>query len=1207
MSSSVDIPPLMSSDVCLQDAAYLEPCQTDRGQPAPSDAAYLEPCQTDRGQPAPSDAAYLEPCQTDRGQPAPSDAAYLELCQTDRGQPAPSDAAYLEPCQTDRGQPAPSDAAYLELCQTDRGQPAPSVCPLMQHTWSRVRLTEVNPHLVCVLCHGYFIDATTMAECPHSFCRSCIVLYLETKAYCPICEVQIHKTKPHLNLKPDKTLQDIVYKLVPGLYHEEMRRRKEFYAKYPNRDLYLSPEARGVGVERIIYSPEDQISLSLEYYDESDKTEAEGHRLRKKERVSNRSDREREEWAPTRPGTQPVVPLQKPTPDSNGLKRYLQCPAVVTMRHLKKFLRLKYGLSPSCTVEILYRRESLPDSYSLMDIAYIYTWKRNGPMRFYYRIHVPTTLRTILPPLKPSSEPIRDLGPPKRHPGSELLDAVGLRPKPIDPPRDPTLDPPQLEEKPHKKGVEETAKPTDELKTSVTKEEKDRIKMSPEESNAVNQLLALSSGQIPVANSSKPKETSEPVSSILTTPTESGVVTTPAVAATVSVTPGAPSITTSVTEAPTKSTTSNGNVFKVPQSMTKRFVLNGGKLVAAKNKQSNAKVGGKLGEKSRVNGKLVNGDNTVDRYTNPLGLGGMQGGRLPPGSPRPPPNSDKIMKTKYMPPAGLLMSRLPEVTVSQNKSPSEQRVAQKTQVPQVSSSQPQSKHNQNQNRPVLNANGNKTASPNGQPPHRKETNRLEQIVQNCLKKETTQKKETEARCEANGMKRNGTLSANGSESARAASSIRPPDHAGVDRVDSAAVGTSILKRKLNDNPLNKQAAPEGLGDAKKRRLVTPDVSIELTTHPSKDKQKERKPSDLSTLTKRFLHDIQRTSMKKIDSEIKTNKLEQMCASTVKIEKVPAPPSRSAPAPKTAVNGTEKTKPIDSTEFSSDEDQLFIDIRNKCEALKRKNPEPVSIAIERVSEDPNAKTDSVQSPPSTDTEATTTSSTPPVSNTTTNTDVTPKPSGTHKKLPRLIEINAPPRPKVPSLISDPKQKTGVKMTTVRKEVPIGKEGPQVRRDSNGALDLSAGMSPPSKTGSKSPLPRTLSSEKSPTPSALSPLLAMSSFPLPETKASPIRIPNIKPKTSPNPRPSSLSSSSPSPPAEPRAASEVFPSAAAYQQLYRHQMELQSRFLASQVNNNNWSRENPLTPKKFEDWMRNVMNLPHHPLMFPSQLSPESGRK
>lgn len=31
-----------------------------------------------------------------------------------------------------------------------------------------VKLTDVNPHLVCVLCHGYFVDATSIVECLHS-------------------------------------------------------------------------------------------------------------------------------------------------------------------------------------------------------------------------------------------------------------------------------------------------------------------------------------------------------------------------------------------------------------------------------------------------------------------------------------------------------------------------------------------------------------------------------------------------------------------------------------------------------------------------------------------------------------------------------------------------------------------------------------------------------------------------------------------------------------------------------------------------------------------------------------------------------------------------------------------------------------------------------------------------------------------------------
>ena len=51
-----------------------------------------------------------------------------------------------------------------------------------------------------------------------SVCRSCIIQYLESSKYCPICDVQVHKTRPLLNIRPDKILQNLVYKLVPGLH-----------------------------------------------------------------------------------------------------------------------------------------------------------------------------------------------------------------------------------------------------------------------------------------------------------------------------------------------------------------------------------------------------------------------------------------------------------------------------------------------------------------------------------------------------------------------------------------------------------------------------------------------------------------------------------------------------------------------------------------------------------------------------------------------------------------------------------------------------------------------------------------------------------------------------------------------------------------------------------------------------------------------------
>ena len=191
---------------------------------------------------------------------------------------------------------------------------------------------------MCVLCGGYFIDATTIIECLHSFCKTCIVRYLETSKYCPICDVQVHKTRPLLNIRSDKTLQDIVYKLVPGLFKNEMKRRRDFYAAHPSADAANgSNEDRGevADEEKRIITDDEIISLSIEFFDQS------------------RLDRK--------------VNKEKPKEEVND-KRYLRCPAAMTVMHLRKFLRSK------------------------MDIAYIYTWRRNGPLPLKYRVR-PTCKR----------------------------------------------------------------------------------------------------------------------------------------------------------------------------------------------------------------------------------------------------------------------------------------------------------------------------------------------------------------------------------------------------------------------------------------------------------------------------------------------------------------------------------------------------------------------------------------------------------------------------------------------------------------------------------------------------------------------------------------------------------------------------------------------------------------------------------------------
>ena len=91
-----------------------------------------------------------------------------------------------------------------------------------------------NNIFICKLCRGYLIKPVAITECLHTFCKSCLVRYLEsaTESFqCPDCHQQIHETNPWEYLREDKTLEEIIFKLVPGLWKNERQRISEFYHK----------------------------------------------------------------------------------------------------------------------------------------------------------------------------------------------------------------------------------------------------------------------------------------------------------------------------------------------------------------------------------------------------------------------------------------------------------------------------------------------------------------------------------------------------------------------------------------------------------------------------------------------------------------------------------------------------------------------------------------------------------------------------------------------------------------------------------------------------------------------------------------------------------------------------------------------------------------------------------------------------------------
>lgn len=117
----------------------------------------------------------------------------------------------------------------------------------------RTLLRDINPHLICLLCRGYLIDATTVVECLHSckqnrnlncsnfsycstaminmlyfchlVCRSCILKYLNTAAHCPSCKHAINKAKPNIkydyssfNLYNNLHMSFILYAFIVIIY-----------------------------------------------------------------------------------------------------------------------------------------------------------------------------------------------------------------------------------------------------------------------------------------------------------------------------------------------------------------------------------------------------------------------------------------------------------------------------------------------------------------------------------------------------------------------------------------------------------------------------------------------------------------------------------------------------------------------------------------------------------------------------------------------------------------------------------------------------------------------------------------------------------------------------------------------------------------------------------------------------------------------------
>ncbi|KAL5022296.1 hypothetical protein ScPMuIL_001451 [Solemya velum] len=216
----------------------------------------------------------------------------------------------------------------------------------------RIKLKYVNPHITCGICKGYLIDATTITECLHTFCKSCLVKFLEENNTCPTCKLVIHQSHPMNYISFDRTMQDIVYKLVPSLQEKEAKKQHEFYKQ------------QGLSCPTTVTAPEDTSEVVKVPQEKEENKDY------------HRSDE------------QLNVCLECKGLNLKHLKRkYLRLSSQATIVQLKKFIALKvFNNLPRYTdIDILCNEELLGKDHTLKFVA-VTRWRvKDKPLHLQYR------------------------------------------------------------------------------------------------------------------------------------------------------------------------------------------------------------------------------------------------------------------------------------------------------------------------------------------------------------------------------------------------------------------------------------------------------------------------------------------------------------------------------------------------------------------------------------------------------------------------------------------------------------------------------------------------------------------------------------------------------------------------------------------------------------------------------------------------------
>lgn len=241
----------------------------------------------------------------------------------------------------------------------------------------KAKLKDLNKNITCSLCYGYLIDATTVIECLCTFCKNCIVKHLDEHNTCPKCNEVIHQSHPKDHIRFDRTLQSIVYKVVPGLQTRTETERKEWETAHP-----------------------DCVMNSDKGSDKESDTECNGE-------TTNGTPSPRRARSPLPPSHHlcdyivPVKvdphhsPLNGNTMETDAMhdpdlqelsKPILGCPARCPIRVIKKFVQTKLNVEEEIELDILCNNEILGKDHTLEFIKMTRWRTKDLPLVLTYRI-----------------------------------------------------------------------------------------------------------------------------------------------------------------------------------------------------------------------------------------------------------------------------------------------------------------------------------------------------------------------------------------------------------------------------------------------------------------------------------------------------------------------------------------------------------------------------------------------------------------------------------------------------------------------------------------------------------------------------------------------------------------------------------------------------------------------------------------------------